>query len=229
MATRGKAMRGRKHIYANTLAADRICLMLAAAVLMLAVLAATARAHSADPTDWVPVSMNAGENYVINDIKPGTKPLFKVEQNPNAFVTYDSPPGKLTMLSAGAGRWIVTVTNTSDREVSYDVNAFGAAKPGAPLTPGKAPMSMSDDNLAARPGEGASNSTSSAMPELETIPSLHATPSVASPYSLTLPDKAPLPYEDASWNVPPQPDKGAQAYESSLSIVPSATSAARYR
>src|SRR6266481_4113534 len=222
-------MRGRRNVYANTSAADRICWMLAAAVLMLVIVAASARANAADPTDWVPVSMNAGETYMINDIKPGTKPLFKVEQNPNAFVIYDSPPGKLTMLSAGAGRWIVTVTNTSDREVSYDVNAFGAAKPGAPLTPGKAPMSMSDDNLAARPGEGASTSTSSAMPELETIPSLRASPSVASPYRLTLPDKAPLPYEDASWNVPPQPDKGSQAYEPSQSVAPSATSAARYR
>ena len=47
------------------------------------------------------------------------------------------------MLGAGAGRWIVTVTNTSDREVSYDVNAFAVAKPGAPLTPGTAPPSMS--------------------------------------------------------------------------------------
>jgi len=41
--------------------------------------------------------------YVINDIKPGTKPSFQVQQNPSAFVSYDSPPGKLTMLSAGAG------------------------------------------------------------------------------------------------------------------------------
>ena len=79
--------------------------------------------------------MNAGETYVINDIKPGTKPSFHGQQNPNAFVSYDSPPGKLTMLSAGAGRWIVTVTNTSDREVSYDLNAFAVAKPGRAADP----------------------------------------------------------------------------------------------
>ncbi|HWJ40221.1 MAG TPA: pilus assembly protein N-terminal domain-containing protein, partial [Candidatus Limnocylindrales bacterium] len=211
------------------MAADRICWLLAAALLMLAVVAVSARAHAAEPTDWVPVSMNAGETYVINDIKPGTKPLFKVEQNPGAFVTYDSPPGKLTMLSAGAGRWIVTITTTSDRELSYDVNAFGAAKPGAPLMPGKAPPSMSDEGLDSRPGEGASISTSSAMPELETIPSLRTRPPVASPYSLTVPDKAPLSYDDASWNVPPQPDKSSHTYEPSQSVAPSATSAARYR
>ena len=95
--------------------------------------------------------MNAGETYVINDIKPGTKPSFQIVQNPNAFVSYDSPPGKLTMLSAAAGRWIVTVTNSTGREVSYDVNSFAAAKPGAPLTPGMAPPSMTDPGLELAP------------------------------------------------------------------------------
>ena len=79
--------------------------MLGSAGLLMVVSAAVVRAQATDPAAWIPVSMNAGETYVINDIKPGTKPSFRVEQNPNAFVSYDSPPGKLTMLSAGAGRW----------------------------------------------------------------------------------------------------------------------------
>ena len=132
-------MRRCKNTYVNVRSAELICRLLASAGLLLVVSAATARAQVKDSNDWVPVSMNAGETYVINDVKPGTKPSFHVEQNPNAFVSYDSPPGKLTMLSAGAGRWIVTVTNASDRQVSYDVNAFAVAKPDAPLTPGKAP------------------------------------------------------------------------------------------
>jgi Flp pilus assembly secretin CpaC len=218
-------MRGCK---TNIWSAELICRLLAYAGLLLVVSAATARAQAKDRADWVPVSMNAGETYVINDIKPGTKPSFKVEQNPKAFVSYDSPPGKLTMLGAGAGRWIVTVTNSSDREVSYDVNAFGVAKPGAPLTPGIAPPSMNDDGLSARPGAGASTSTSSATPEMGAISSMRTTPSAASPYTATLPDKAPLSYDDASWNVPPQPGNGSQAYEPRES-APSAISTARYR
>ena len=218
-------MRGCK---TNIWSAELICRLLAYAGLLLVVSAATARAQAKDRTDWVPVSMNAGETYVINDIKPGTKPSFKVEQNPNAFVSYDSPPGKLTMLSAGAGRWIVTVTNSSDREVSYDVNAFGVAKPGAPLTPGIAPPSMNDDGLSARPGAGASTSTSSATPEMGAVSSMRTTPTAASAYTATLPDKAPLSYDDASWNVPPQPGNGSQAYEPRES-APSAISTARYR
>lgn len=222
-------MRRCKNRYVNILSAERICRLFASAGLILIVSAATVSAQAKDPSDWVPVSMNAGETYVINDIKPGTKPSFKVEQNPNAFVSYDSPPGKLTMLSAAAGRWIVTVTNNSDREVSYDVNAFGVAKPGAPLTPGKAPPSISDEGLNSRPGAVPSTSTSFATPELGTISSLRATPSTASSYTATVPDKAPISYDDASWNVPPQPDKGSQPYEPRQSVAPSAISTARYR
>ena len=222
-------MRGCKNRYVNILSAERICRLLAAAGLILVVGAATASAQATDPTDWVPVSMNAGETYVINDIKPGTKPSFKVEQNPNAFVSYDSPPGKITMLSAGAGRWIVTVTNNSDREVSYDVNAFGVAKPGAPLAPGNAPPSISDEGLGSRPRAAPSTSTSSAAPELGTISALRTTRSTASSYTATVPDKAPISYDDASWNVPPQPNKGPNYYQPSQSVAPSAISTARYR
>ena len=96
-------MRRCKNTYANIRSAELICRLLASAGLLLVVSAATARAQVKDSNDWVPVSMNAGETYVINDVKPGTKPSFHVEQNPNAFVSYDSPPGKLTMLSAA--RW----------------------------------------------------------------------------------------------------------------------------
>src|SRR5271155_3666919 len=178
-------MRGCKNRYVNIWPAEQIWRVLASAGLLLVIAAATARAQVTDPSEWVPVSMNAGETYVIDDIKPGTKPSFRVEQNPNAFVSYDSPPGKLTLLSAGAGRWIVTVTNASDRQVNYDVNAFAVAKPGAPLTPGKAPPSLSDEGFAPRPGAGASTSTSYAMPEPElgSISSLRTAPPAASQYT----------------------------------------------
>ena len=73
------------------------------------------------------------------------------------------------MLSAAAGRWIVTVTNTSDREISYDLNAFAAAKAGAPLTPGTAPRSISDEGLGARSGAGLSTSMPSATAAPENL------------------------------------------------------------
>lgn len=222
-------MRVGKKVHKHIWLKENFRRLFASAALVLIVSAATGRAQAKDATDWIPVSMNAGETYVINDIKPGTKPSFHVARNPNAFVSYDSPPGKLTILSAEAGCWIVTVTNSSDRVVSYDLNSFAAAKPGAPLTPGKAPPAIGEEGLDSRPRAGASTSpTPAAMPELETISSLRSSPS-ASSYSATIPDKAPSSYEDASWNVPPRPGNGAQAYEQGQSIAPPAGRAAQYR
>jgi Flp pilus assembly secretin CpaC len=217
--------------HANILPAGKIFRSIAAAGLMLLVSTATLRAQANDQKGWVRVSMNAGETYVINDVKPGTKPSIQVAQNPNAFVTYDSPPGKLTILSAEAGRWIVTVTSTSDQTVSYDINAFAAAKPGAPLTPGKPPTSISDEGLNPRPGDSTSPSTPAAVPELETISSLRASSPSASPYSVTIPAQAPSSdgVTDSSWNVPPQPGRGAKAYVPSQSIAPMSARVALYR
>ncbi|MGC2276217.1 MAG: pilus assembly protein N-terminal domain-containing protein [Candidatus Binatus sp.] len=222
-------MRRWKKQNANIWSAERIGRLLAAAGLMLVAGTAVARAQAKDPAAWIPVSMNAGETYVINDIKPGTKPSFQVEQNPNAFVSYDTPPGKLTMLSAAAGRWIVTVTNTSDREVSYDVNAFAVAKAGAPLTPGTAPPSMTDDKIDARPGAGASTATPAAMPELATIPSYHPSAPAPPAYSVTLPDRTTPSSFNASWSAPPEPGRNAQTYEPSQSVGPLESHTGQYR
>jgi Flp pilus assembly secretin CpaC len=222
-------MRRWKKQNANIWPAERIGRLLAAAGLMLVAGAAVARAQAKDPAAWIPVSMNAGETYVIHDIKPGTKPSFQVEQNPNAFVSYDTPPGKLTMLSAAAGRWIVTVTNTSDREVSYDVNAFAVAKPGAPLTPGTAPPSITDDKLDSTAGEGASASTPAAMPELATIPSYHPSAPAPPAYSVTLPDRTTPSSFNASWSAPPEPGKNPQTYEPSQSVGPLESHTGQYR
>jgi len=202
--------------------------MLASVGLLMVVGAVSARAQARDAVDWVPVSINAGETYVINDIKPGTKPTFHVVENPNAFVSYDSPPGKLTMLSAESGRWIVTVANTSDREVSYDLNAFAAAKPGAPTTPGKAPPSLSDEGLASRAGVGAATSAPTAMPELATISSFHSSSAPGATYNSSIPPNTSSSY-DASWSAPPEPGKGAQAYEPSQSVGPLESHAGQYR
>ena len=221
-------MRRWKKQNGNIWSAERIGRLLAAAGLMLLAGAAVARAQARNPAAWIPVSMNAGETYVINDIKPGTKPSFQVEQNPNAFVSYDTPAGKLTMLSAAAGRWIVTVTNTSNREVSYDVNAFAVAKPGAPLTPGIAPPSMTDDKIDSRPLEGASTATPASMPELATIPSYHPSAPTPPAYSVTLPDRTPSSF-DASWSAPPEPGKNPQTYEPSQSVGPLESHTGQYR
>ncbi len=197
-------------------------------VFLLIFSAAPARSETRDGAEWVQVSINAGETYVIENIKPGTKPSFRIARNPNAFLSYDTAPGKLTMLGAEAGRWVVTVTNTSDQTVSYDLNAFAVAKPGAPLTPGKAPPSISDAGLDARPGAGASVSSTPAMPELATISSLRSSsPESSGSYASTA-AKTSSAYDDASWNVPASPG-AAMPYAPSQSVGPLESRAGQYR
>ncbi len=195
------------------------------AVLMLFFSAASGRSETKDGAQWVPVSINVGETYVIENIKPGTTPEFRVAENPNAFLSYDNVPGKLTILSAEAGRWVVTVTNTSDRKVSYDMNAFAVAKPGAPLSPGNLPPSVSDMELKSRPGAGPESSSTRDLPELATISSLRSPDSPPAP-------KTPSPYDDASWNVPVPPGT-AKPYEPSQlpsqSIGPLESRSGQYR
>ena len=221
-------MRVRNKIYANLRSAKKSCWSLAPAVALLVFSAAGVRAQVKSVSDWIPVSMNAGETYLIGDIKPGTHPSFRIAQNPNAFVSYDnSPPGKLTMLSAAAGRWIVTVTNNSDREVSYDLNSFAAAKPGAPMSPGTAPASVNDPGLNSSQRAGASTSISPGMPELATV-SAPRSSSPASSYSAALPGPTSSGF-NASWSMPPEPGKRAQAYEPSQSVGPLESHIGQYR
>jgi len=85
------------------------------AVFLLLFSAVPGRSETTDGAEWVQVSINAGETYLIENIKLGTKPEFRIAENPNAFLSYDTAPGKLTMLGTEAGRWVVTVTNTSDK------------------------------------------------------------------------------------------------------------------
>jgi pilus assembly protein CpaC len=211
-------MRIRKNSLREICPAEKFCRLLAAAGLLMLASAASALAQVKAVVDWVPVSINSGETYVIANIKPGTQPSVHVADNPSAFVSYNSPPGKFTMLSAGPGRWIVTVTNTSNQVVSYDVNSFAVATPGEPLKPGTAPPSISDGGLSPRAGAGASMPTQPAPPELATTPGYNAMP----------PDKTSTSY-DASWSVPAAPGRGAQTYEPNQSVGPLESHAGQYR
>jgi pilus assembly protein CpaC len=210
-------------------AAERLYLSVLAGLLMA--LGVAKPVGAADAPIWIPVSINAGETYTIGGIKPGTSPSFDVEQNPNAFVTYNSPPDKLTILGAAQGHWTITVINAAGHQVTYDVHGFAVATPGAPLKPGNAPPAISDESLGPRLGAGAPASTASAVPELATIsgyrPSSAPTPSDTS-YSVTIPDKAP-PSSAVSWDKPLTPVAAAGPYQSSQTVVPRPAAPAQYR
>jgi pilus assembly protein CpaC len=204
-------------------------MLAASAGLLLMLCVARTPTRAAEAPQWVPVSMNAGETYVINDIKQGSKPSIRVEQNPNAFVTYDSPPGKLTILSAAAGHWTVTVTNAAGHQVTYDLNAFAVATPGAPLKPGKAPAAISDIGFDSGAGPVAPAPATSATPKLASGPSSASSsaPSDTS-YTVTVPDKAPSSY-GVAWDTPLTPVGSPKPYQPSQAVVPPQAHPAQYR
>src|SRR5271156_4269986 len=96
-------MRIGKNILREICPAEKFRRLLAGVGLLMLVNAASALAQVKPVVDWVPVSINSGETYVIDNIKPGTQPSVHVADNPSAFVSYNSPPGKFTML--GGRSW----------------------------------------------------------------------------------------------------------------------------
>ena len=123
-----------------------------ALVIGLMLFAGAAHAESGLPPmpETVTVSINAGETYVIDNIKDGSTPSVRVVKNPGALVTSNATPGKLVLIGAEAGHWIIGMTNNAGRALSYDVSVASIAIPGAPLSAGKTPPSLSDGGLGAR-------------------------------------------------------------------------------
>ncbi|MBF6561456.1 MAG: pilus assembly protein N-terminal domain-containing protein [Candidatus Binataceae bacterium] len=98
----------------------------------------------------MPVSLNAGETYVIKDLSKAATPGIKVIDNPNALVVHTDAPGELVLLGAEAGEWrIKTVASTGGATV-YDVSVHALARPfAAPLKPAAAPPAMGDAGVGA--------------------------------------------------------------------------------
>ncbi len=96
--------------------------------------------------DTVPVSLNAGETYVIKDLSKSTTPGIKVLDNPHALVIHTDAPGEMVLLGAEAGEWQITTTANGGNSVTYDVAVHAVANPFThPLKP--APAVVSDADL----------------------------------------------------------------------------------
>ncbi len=133
--------------------------VLARCVRTLAIAAAIAFAVSAEVAvaadkpvapDRVPLNLTAGETYVIQNLAKDAKPTIKVIDNPHALIVYGEVPGKLTLLGAERGRWVISIIDNSGRQVDYDVAVEGVANPGAPLSPGNSPHANSGEGAGAR-------------------------------------------------------------------------------
>jgi hypothetical protein len=199
---------------------------IAIASLTMLICAVGVRADAGDPGATVTVSLNAGETYVIDNLKPGTKPAYLIEANPNAFVAFDQTPGKVTLLGAETGHWVVTVTSSSDRVLKYDMTSKAIANAASLLKPGKAPPALRDATLVeppAVPEAAASGTPDSSLPELRTISSL------SSPGASPSPSNEPSYGENAAWNQPAPASTSALSYEPAQSVGPLQSRQSQFR
>ncbi len=88
------------------------------------------------------LSLNAGESYVINDVKPGDTPGVKVISNPHALVVHNEEPGKVVLLGAEAGEWTIAVKMRNGDDVNYDVTVKQVANSKNVSAPGTAPAAI---------------------------------------------------------------------------------------
>ncbi len=152
----------------------RTVFIAATAALLIAFIGAAARADSAMSEHTVSLSLQAGETYVISDLKPSSTPAVKVIENPHALVLHAEEPGKLVLLGAESGRWAVRVTRSDGEAVTYDVQITSVAMPGAPLAPGRSPAAIGDTGLTgarppASPSPAPSMRASAAPPASTTV------------------------------------------------------------
>jgi Flp pilus assembly secretin CpaC len=169
-----------------------------------------------EPPERVPVSMNAGETYTIGNLKDGSVPSVRVVQNPNAMVINNGSPGRVVLVGAEAGHWLIGVTNSSDRAMSYDVTVSAIAIPGRPLAAGKAPAPLSDMGLTAREGAGSSTPETLPLPSPPSpasAPALHVASSRAPSAATTEPSASTAPTVTTG-DVPYLPNQAAGPLES---------------
>jgi Flp pilus assembly secretin CpaC len=130
------------------------CLLLAAS-LVLPVLAQMPAATAADTdvpasvtkpaADEIAVSINAGETYVIKDVDPDFTSLVNYLDDARAFTVQSSSRGTLVVLGVERGSGTITVARDGER-VRYEVTVDAIFDARHPLSPGKAPEAISDDD-----------------------------------------------------------------------------------
>jgi hypothetical protein len=110
------------------------------ALVALTMNASSALAQSEEPKRRViPVAINKGENYTINDVKQAE--TAKVVKNPNALVVQNAP-GRIELIGADTGSWEINATLASGEKVTYAITVKSDAPPQGSLNPGVAPPAI---------------------------------------------------------------------------------------
>src|SRR5579863_7036059 len=96
-------------------------------------------AAAADSPTVMSVTLNAGEQYTIDNVSATDTAAVKVVSNPQAMVVHNETPGKIIIVGAAAGEWKIDVKTTKGDAVTYDVTINAAANPYAISSPSTAP------------------------------------------------------------------------------------------
>jgi len=123
-------------------------IMLVASTLLLRGLFASGGVAAQDsPGNTIPVQLEAGETYVIDNLDRSTPARVNIIRNPNALVVNNGIPGELMLVGAEAGRWEITAEQRNSEWVTYDVTVTSIAMPFSnPLAPGKLPSTSDHSN-----------------------------------------------------------------------------------
>ncbi|MGH8013236.1 MAG: type II and III secretion system protein family protein [Candidatus Binataceae bacterium] len=109
-----------------------------------------ATAADGSPSE-VPITINAGETYVIKNLAPNGTPAVHVVKNPDALIIHAETPGQLVLLGTSAGTWTITANTSDGQKITYNVTVNAVGSPFLhPLAPAKAPRVM---------GEGSASSS----------------------------------------------------------------------
>lgn len=90
----------------------------------------------------IPISINAGESYIIKNVGEESTPAVHVIKNPNALVVTTGAPGQLVLMGTDNGEWTVDVTDANGAALTYKVDVHTIIDFTDPTKPGKAPATL---------------------------------------------------------------------------------------
>jgi len=115
---------------------------LGAAILLLASSGIIAAADA--DREVIPVSLNAGDTYVIKNLGEDSTPAVHVINNPNALIVHGGVPGQLVLVGADNGEWTLDVTDADGAPLTYKVDVHSITNFANPTEPGKAPAALNN-------------------------------------------------------------------------------------
>jgi Flp pilus assembly secretin CpaC len=111
-----------------------------AAILLLASSGIIAAADA--EREVIPVTLNAGDTYVIKNLGVDSTPAVHVIKNPNALIVSSGAPGQLMLVGADNGEWTLDITDADGALLTYKVDVHSIVNFTDPTKPGKAPATL---------------------------------------------------------------------------------------